>query len=102
MKKTIVCLMALGLSFTFHPLQSMAADPIAASSIPPSDSAQAEAMIFRLNEIKGMDKSNLSFAEKKNLRKEVRSLRKEMKSNGGIYLSVGAIIIIILLLILIL
>ena len=55
----------------------------------------------RLVEIRNMDKSNLTSAEKKVLRKEVKSLRKEARG-GGIYLSVGAIIIIILLLILLL
>jgi biopolymer transport protein ExbD len=55
----------------------------------------------RLVEIKKMDKSNLSQAEKRELRKEVKDLKKQAKTNG-IYLSVGAIIIIILLLILLL
>ena len=55
----------------------------------------------RLLEIKQMDKSNLTNADKKELRKEVRDLKKQAAANG-IYLSVGAIIIIILLLILIL
>jgi len=60
-------------------------------------------MILRLNEIKEMNKSNLNSSEKKSLRKEVRSINRELKSmNGGIYLSVGAIIIIILLLIILL
>lgn len=55
----------------------------------------------RLVEIRNIDKSNLSSSEKKELRKEVKDLKKQAKSNG-IYLSVGAIIIIILLLILLL
>lgn len=55
----------------------------------------------RLVEIKNMDKSNLTSVEKKELRKEVKELKKETKRNG-IYLSVGAIIIIVLLLILLL
>jgi hypothetical protein len=55
----------------------------------------------RLMEIREMAKSNLSRAEKKDLRKEVKSLKKEAATQG-IYLSIGAIIIIILLLILIL
>lgn len=55
----------------------------------------------RLMEIKTMDKSDMTRAEKKELRKEVKDLRKKASSQG-IYLSVGAIIVIILLLILIL
>lgn len=55
----------------------------------------------RLVEIKKMDKNNLTSAEKRELKKEVKELRKKAKQNG-VYLSIGAIIIILLLLILIL
>jgi len=59
----------------------------------------------RVNEIKELRKTgDLSRAERKELRKELREMNKEAKAIGGrgVYLSVGAIIIIILLLILIL
>ncbi len=55
----------------------------------------------RLVEIRDMDKTNLTSSEKKDLRNEVKDLKKQAR-NGGIYLSVGAIIIVILLLILLL
>ncbi|QNK62458.1 hypothetical protein H7F33_18260 [Pedobacter sp. PAMC26386] len=64
---------------------------------------QLEKITNRVEEIKAMDKSNLSRAEKKELRKELRTMKKQARAmGGGVYLSVGAIIIIILLLILIL
>jgi hypothetical protein len=67
------------------------------------ESAEAKAMMSRLEEIKAMDKSNMTSKEKRELRKEVRSIKKSMADlGGGVYLSVGAIIIIILLLILLL
>lgn len=57
----------------------------------------------RVLEIKDMDKSTLSSQERKDLRKELVQMKKEAKAtSGGVYLSVGAIIIIILILILIL
>ncbi|MGZ8523772.1 MAG: hypothetical protein ACXWV6_04420 [Chitinophagaceae bacterium] len=56
----------------------------------------------RVSEIKEIDKSGLSKTERKAMRKELRGLKKESKDSKGVYLSVGAIIIIILLLILIL
>jgi len=60
-------------------------------------------MINRLEEIKALDKSSMTRVEKKELRKEVREIKANLKSsNNGVYLSVGAIIIIILLLILLL
>ncbi|WP_316813596.1 hypothetical protein [Pedobacter heparinus] len=64
---------------------------------------QLERIKSRVEEIRDMDKSGLSRAEKKELRKELKELKTEARAmNGGVYLSVGAIIIIILLLILIL
>lgn len=66
-------------------------------------SAEAQAMVSRIEEIKAMDKSKMNSSEKKALRKEVRSIKKNLTElNGGVYLSVGAIIIIVLLLILLL
>lgn len=60
-----------------------------------SESVEAKAMMSRLEEIKAMDKSNMTSKEKRELRKEVRSIKKSMTElNGGVYLSVGAIIII--------
>jgi hypothetical protein len=60
-------------------------------------------MVSRLYEIHQMDKTHLSANERKMLRKEVKSIKSKMSEmKGGVYLSVGAVIIIILLLILIL
>jgi hypothetical protein len=68
-----------------------------------AEQAQADVMITRLNEIKEMDKSNLTRGEKKQLRQETRAIKKNLKDIGqGVYLSAGAIVIIILLLILLL
>lgn len=65
--------------------------------------AEVKVMYDRLEEIKKIDKSELSRSEKKALRKEVKAIKSELRSKGnGVYLSVGAIIIIILLLILLL
>jgi hypothetical protein len=65
--------------------------------------AEVKLMLERLEEIKTMDKSNMSRVEKKELRKEVRTIKKTLKSTGnGVYLSIGAIILIVLLLILLL
>ena len=65
--------------------------------------ARAQELVKRLTDIRDMDKSTLTRAEKKDLRKEVKGIRKEMREGSkGIYLSIGAVIIIVLLLILIL
>ncbi|HMV08615.1 MAG TPA: hypothetical protein PK325_16445 [Cyclobacteriaceae bacterium] len=66
--------------------------------------ARAEVLINRLEEIKAMDHSSMTRKEKRALRKEVKSIEKELKQidEGGVYISVGGIIIILLLLILLL
>lgn len=101
MKKTALCIMAICLSLTFLPQQSNAATTAASAMVNYSDSAEAGKLLLRLNEINNMDKTNLDAAEKKALKKEVVAAQAGLKSlNNGVYLSVGAIIIIILLLIL--
>lgn len=67
----------------------------------PAANETSQKIEARIMEIHRMDKTDLSKAEKKELRKEVKQLRKQAKTQG-VYLSVGAIIIIILLLILLL
>lgn len=64
---------------------------------------EVKAMYHRIDEIKAMDKSTLNSDQKKELRKELKTIKKQLRTtNHGLYLSLGAIIIIILLLILIL
>jgi hypothetical protein len=73
------------------------------SNAPATENPRVQELVQRLHDIRSMNKSGLTRAEKRDLRKEVKGIRKEMKSmSGGVYLSVGAIIIVILLLILIL
>lgn len=68
-----------------------------------AENAKTEVLLNRLIEIRDMDKSNLSRADRKSLRKEVKEIKTTMRAtSNGVYLSIGAIIIIILLLILIL
>ena len=60
-------------------------------------------IVSRVTEIQNMDKSNLTTAEKKELKKELKGMKQKAEGlDRRVYLSIGAIIIIILLLILIL
>ena len=65
---------------------------------------RAHELVNRLEEIKAMDVKAMSKKEKKELRAEVKSIKREMRqiNDGGVYISVGGIIIILLLLILLL
>lgn len=68
-----------------------------------TEDARSQQLLQRLNDIKALDKSELTRLDKKALRKEVVSIKKEMKKiTGGIYLSAAAVIIIILVLLLLL
>lgn len=97
---SIVMLMAFSL-----PASSAIIVPASSSTngTPKTEDPRAQQLLNRLEVIKGMNKSELTKTEKKDLRKEVKGIRKEMRHiSGGVYLSAGAIIIIILVLILVL
>lgn len=77
--------------------------PVTSNSTTKTEDVVGQQLVERLKEIKAMDKSNLTRAERKALRKEVKEIKNDLAVNHkGVYLSVGAIIIIILLLILLL
>jgi hypothetical protein len=99
--KKIVSLLLVALCLaTVTPAFATDETPITNTENPKND-ARSQQLTNRLIQIRDMDKSNLTRAEKKELRKEVKQIKKEARGRG-IYLSVGAIIIIILLLILLL
>jgi Flp pilus assembly protein TadB len=57
----------------------------------------------RVEEIRAMDKSQLNKSERRNLRNELKDMKKELKRReGGIYISTAAIIAAVLLVALIL
>ncbi len=99
MKKSRLYLMIMMLSLgAFTTVNASEKNPTTA---PKEIPAEIQVMLNRLEEIKDMDKSELERSEKKALRKEVRAINAEIRSTGnGIYISVGAIIIILLLIIL--
>lgn len=103
MKKFILSALLLVMALTFAPHCS----GISASTgqaINPIDTAKLQnSNMLRLEEIRSMDKSGLSLQENQELRKEVREIRKSQPvNNGGIYISVGALILILILLIILL
>jgi hypothetical protein len=106
MKKIVLCLMATVLSLTFVPLQLSAAtekEPTSVVVPKPEDSAEAKVLGNRLNEIKALDKSTMNAEEKKAARKEVKSIKRELRElGGGVYLSGAAIVLIVILLVVLL
>ena len=109
MKKLTLNLLTVLLTLTFSPILLKAgseATPNSTIVIPYVESTHYKAMIERVNEIKAMDKSSLTSSDRKELRKELRTIKKELKANdgshGGIYISVGGLLLIIILLIILL
>lgn len=64
--------------------------------------ALVQQMKDRVEAIKAMDKSEMTKEQRKALRTELKSMKKEARAVTGVYISIGALIIIILLLIIIL
>ncbi len=104
MKKLAIIIMTSFLMITIIPVHSTAAN-VTNANIPATEktteSIESQKMLSRLNFINNMDKSEMSRAEKRTLRKEVQSIKKHLDGYQGVYISVGAAIIIVLLLILI-
>ncbi len=104
MKKLLLATLTMFMLFSIIPVQLQAG--VETRSVPATPApvpAEITVMLNRLDEIHAMDLSSLGKTEKKELRKEVRTIKSDLRAaNEGVYLSAGAIIIIILLLILIL
>ena len=104
MKKFIIASIVLFLTTFAMPQLSNAASNKSEKAITSvereNESVQANILLARLHALNSMDNSNLNTSEKKARRNEVRSIKKQLSTlGGGVYLSVGALIIIILLLI---
>lgn len=98
----IYAIAAMLLFFSIRANAATTADPVNGTpsvNLPP----EAKALYTRLDEIKQIDKSTLTPAEKKQLRKETRHIKKQLKElGGGVYLSAGAVVLIVVLLIILL
>jgi hypothetical protein len=105
MKKLMLSLMAAFMLLSVFPVQLQAGnEPRQSLTVPATspEAIEANVLLSRLDEIHAMDLSALNKAEKKELRQEVRAIKSELKAIQGVYLSVGAILIIILILVLLL
>jgi hypothetical protein len=106
MKKLTLCLLTTVLLVSYFPTQMSAASgtvPTAMTATTTGEPTEVTTLTARLSAIDAMDKSNLSASEKKALRKEVRSTKRQLSQiSGGIYLSGGAVLLILLLLIILL
>lgn len=103
MKKLMYALSFLVMFFAFEMDASAASKKNVKEELSPEQKERLSEIEKRVDEIKEMDFSEMSKEERKEVKNELKDMKVEAKQmGGGIYLSVGAIIIIILLLILIL
>lgn len=106
MKKFTLCLSIAFLFSAYFSIESNAATSINSHSkaaIKSYESDEANVMLARIEFIKAMDKSALNFTEKRQLRREVRTINNQLRDlDGGTFLSVGSIILMSLLIILLL
>ncbi|AEI49807.1 hypothetical protein [Runella slithyformis] len=100
--KNVVLVLLLTMSMSVNGYSAGSASGSDAASATTITPAQAQEMLKRLEEIKAMEPDNLTRSERKVVKKEVKQIKKAMREYNGVYLSLGAIIIIVLLLILIL
>lgn len=99
-------IMAIFISMLILPSQMRANNLPVKSPSPienPVETARAQILLDRLDQIKSLDKKDISATEKKALKQETKSIKKELKQiSGGVYLSAGTLIIILLILIILL
>lgn len=100
MKKNLLTIIAIGLLYFINPLQTKASNINENKRV---EAKTAQMLLNRIAVIRQLDIPNLTKEEKAHLSKEVKSIRTELNSlNDGVYLSVGALIVIVILLIILL
>lgn len=102
MKKPVLYLMIMGLLLSTISTTAFAIEKEPTTTVSNSKEIPEEVklMLNRLEEIKNIDRSTMNHTERKALRKEVRAIKDELRTTGnGIYISVGAALIILLLII---
>lgn len=101
MKKLMYVLSFLVMVFAFEVDASAASNKKDKEELSPEQKERLSEIEVRVEEIKAMDFSEMSKEERKEVKNELKDMKVEAKQmGGGVYLSVGAIIIILLLLIL--
>jgi hypothetical protein len=97
------------LSLTLIPLSASGATKADPSTTPvtkppeTTESVEAKTLTLRLDELKSMDMSKLKSTEKKDLRNEARSIKRELKTiSGGVYVSAGVLIVVLIILVIVL
>jgi hypothetical protein len=100
MKNVIACLATALMLATFNPVQARPGRntiSISAFEKTEKEATELEALLARLNEIEAMDPSTMNRLERKEIRKELHSIEKEvaLHSSTSVYISGGLLLLII-------
>jgi hypothetical protein len=104
MKKTIICLVAASLTLTFFPIQTMSqkTNPEASlNTIKPIERIEVKSSKPLETEKVDLNKSALNSLSKKKSQQIAVQPEQQNQRHGGVYISVGGILLIILILVLI-
>lgn len=102
MKRLTLCIAIATLLLSAMPVTFAAQrTPITVPTSLPIGPVEAQILIDRLNEIKQTNKHGMSAEERKALRQEKKAIKQELRS-GGVYISVGVLLVVVILLILLL
>lgn len=104
MKKTIfiaiMMIFTLGATTTFAANDSKSTSPVATEN--KLSTEELSLMKNRVEEIRNMDKSEMTVSEKRELRKESKGIKENVRKSGEvIYISGGTLLLIILIIVLI-
>lgn len=103
MKKIKIFALLMFISLSVSPAFAATAEPKTAATTENSlTREEATALTNRVEEIREMDKSNMSATEKNELKSELKDIKETMKSDPYIYIGGSTLIIIIILLIILL
>lgn len=102
MRKLVILFVSIYFSFASFAAPVGVENPSISTNSEKEILIRNQRLLDRLEEINAMDKSTMSRSEKRELRREVKEIQKTMEIGGGVYISVGALILILILLIILL
>jgi len=103
MKKIIFFVSLMFLSLSTSTVFASKTDPTAVPVTKENKLSEEEMSRLknRVEEIRDMDKTNLSRIEKRELRKELRAIRSTIHSNGGGYVYIGGTTLLLIIILII-
>jgi len=98
---TFIMILSLSSSTAFGADKNKSADLAPVKSENKLSAEEVNRLTRRIEEIRDMDKTDMTVMEKRDMRKELKDMKNNVKRNGGVvYIGTGTLILIIILVIL--